>query len=303
VSFWWSLAALAVPVAAVAVSPQQRLTAAWLGGDFDELERIGAEVGSRGVRPALEADQREVTLAALAAATAVEDAWVLLLPLAETAAGPDRPLAAGASRAAVRIAVDLDRAAVLERDIPVDALQARLTAWRRLAGAPDRWPDVRVHALEIATALAAALGDDAGDADLAYDLEARLTDDEPEVRRAAAELAPQPLPWPMVTPLAEAAAGDAEPAVALAAAQALCSGLPFGDDGEPILAALGDRGLERLRALVADGDLAPVARLDGARCLVAAGGDANLEVARALAAKGPRAIRAAARDALKAPRK
>ena len=70
--------------------------------------------------------------------------------------------------------------------------------------------------------------------------------------------------------LARAAAGDADPVVALAAAGALCGDAAAADPA-PVLAALGAPGMARARALAGAPPRggSPAALLDVARCLAA----------------------------------
>jgi hypothetical protein len=81
-------------------------------------------------------------------------------------------------------------------------------------------------------------------------------------------------------------AADPDPVVALAAAQAACEGLRFGDPARPVLAALGAKGLPRLRALVADRNLSGGARLAAARCLAVDGSSASKKALATLPRRG-----------------
>jgi hypothetical protein len=251
-------------------------------GDLDEVARVGGQIGAAGIEAML-ASRPEV---ALIAASGAADRVDLLGPLAEVAGGWDRSRAAPAAEVAAEIAAALTRGSlVAEGDELVDAG----AAWRALAMRTDRWADVRVRALEVAAAVAHATSADA----LGYDLAAVLADPDPEVRRAGAELVPQPAPTATRPVLAAAIATDPDPIAALAAAQALCGDLGFGDPPAPILDALGAAGLTRLRALAtAPPDDAPgPALVDAARCLLADRDPASATAVRALATHGPRAIR------------
>lgn len=253
---------------------------AYARGDLDEVARLGGQVGAVGIEAMLGAHPE----AALTAAPGATDRAELLAPLAAIASGWDRTRAAPAAAAAAAIAAELSV-------LPVDAADLVETgrAWREIAMRADRWADVRVHALEVAAAIAHATSAD----DLGYDLAAALADGDPEVRRAAAELVPQPTPADARAPLAAAVATDRDPAVALAAAQALCGDLGFGDPAAPILAALGDAGRARLRALAGapPADAPGPALVDAARCLVADRDPASATAVRALINRGPRAVR------------
>jgi len=272
----------------VAVIP---LVAAYDRGDLDEVARQADRLGAAGLATELAGDRAD---AAIAAAPSAPDAYELLPDLARVAAGWDRTRAAPAARAAARIADALDDAG--ERDLPDDPLAAAQRDWAALAARADRWTDVRVHALEVAAHVARARHAGAG-----YDVAAMLADPDPELRRAAAELVPAPVPDDLRAPLAAAVAGDADPVAALAAAQALCGDLAS-DPPAPVLAALksaaapsAPSGLVRLRTLASTPpESAPApALLDAARCLAADDDPASAQALRALAAKGPRQIRAA----------
>ena len=267
------------------------LVAAYDRGDLDEVARQADRLGAAGLATELQGDRAD---AAIAAAPSAPDAYELLPDLARVAAGWDRARAAPAARAAARIADALDDAG--ERDLPDDALAAAQRDWAALAARADRWTDVRVHALEVAAHVGRARHAGPG-----YDVAAMLADPDPELRRAAAELVPAPVPDDLRAPLAAAVAGDADPVAALAAAQALCGDLAS-DPPAPVLAALrsaaapgAPSGLVRLRVLAsAPPDRAPApALLDAARCLAADDDPASAQALRALAAKGPRQIRAA----------
>jgi len=286
-----------LPLAAllpVMLASADGLAAAYVRGDLDEVARLGGQLGASGLAPLLAGPAAP---AAIAAAPAAPDAWELLADLAVPAAGWDRALAAPAARAAAQIARHLDAGGVERAEIADDDLAASQATWLALARRADRWADVRVHALEVVARVAAArAGDDpapGGAAPPAYDLAGFLADGDPEVRRAALELLPQPLPAPLRPALATAVADDADPAVALAAAQALCADLGFGAPAAPVLTALGGPGLARLRTLVAAG--APASQpalLDAARCLAADGSRESADAVRALAAKAPPALHA-----------
>ena len=244
------------------------LLGAYQRGDRDAVAQYGAQTGVLELSQALAAPERGERLAAIQAATSAgQDAWVLLAPLANRARERDRPVAAAAARAAVRISEDIDRRRALEWHIPADALHDRLVAWRELARDEGGWPDVRVHAMETAARLHAALGDDATEAP--FDLPSSLADPEPEVRRAALELLPMPLPNELHATVIARVTADGDPTVALVAAQTVCITIALDAKAAPILAALGDAGLARLRELVLEPGAPPSAVIDAARCLAA----------------------------------
>ncbi len=247
------------------------LRAAFLSGAPDELVRAGQRLPAARLGDALGGSDRELVLAATGAAPSAPDAIWLLVPLGELAASPDRPLAAAAARSAARIAGQLDADELLDRDVPPDWTRARVAEYRARAADAGRWTDVRVSCLEVAAHLHRSLRA----AGSAYDMAALLGDAEPEVRRAAVELAMGPLGPREIELVAARASSDDDDAVRAAAAQSLCEGLAFGDEARPVLDALGARGLGRLRALVADDDQPEVARAAASLCLVADGSPAS----------------------------
>ncbi len=244
------------------------LAAAFQRGDRDQLAHEARRAGHR-LSGALASDDRTLRLAAVAAAPEARSPWVTLAPLAKLARSIDRREAASAAWTAARIAGDLDRRTVLDQDFPVDLLHERMAAWRAVARDRGRWPDVRVHALETAAAVHRALGSDAVEAP--FDLATTALDPEPEVRRAAFELLPAPLPDELIPMVAGRVTGDGESAVALAAAQALCLGIALDADPAPLLAALGDAGLARITELTVVSGMSAAAVTDARRCLDAAG--------------------------------
>lgn len=276
-----------------------RLADALLHGTPDDIAWVGREAGAAEVAAviAIAPPDPVATRAATIAATAVDDGWTLLAPLAAQAAGWNRAAAVDATRAAATIARTLDGDRAIAEDIADDELAAIGARWLAIAAGPDRWPDVRVTALEIAARIArarkATADDDPG---LGYDLAAGLADPDPALRRAAAELVPQPTASDWYTPLARAVINDPDPAVVVAAAQALCGDLAAGDPATTILTAIGPAGLERLRTVFtakASGALPPGAVVDAARCLVADGTGPSRAAVAAVAAHAAREVRAA----------
>jgi hypothetical protein len=279
-------------LAALAASPDAIATA-YVRGDLDEVARLGAQLGAAGIAPLLVGP---IARAGIAAAPAAPDGWELLLDLATGAGSWDRHRAAPAARAAVAIARRLDADTAIAGELPDDALAARQAAWLAIAERPDRWADVRVHALEVVARLARARRATSTTAtEPGFDLATVLADEDPEVRRAACELVPAPAPPALVPVLAAAVGSDTAPTVVLAAGQALCGELADGAGGRVVLDALGESGLARLRAVIAaplPPDAPPPAALDAARCLVAAGGADNLAAVRGLAFRAPAPLRA-----------
>jgi len=94
-----------------------------------------------------------------------------------------------------------------------------------------------------------------------------LADPDPDLRAAAIALIPQPTAAALRAPLVETLLHDADDRVALAAAQALCADL-VADPPAPILDALGEPGLAKIRTLVAM-KASPGPIRDATRCLSA----------------------------------
>jgi hypothetical protein len=239
----------------------------FLVGDADEVKRAGLRLGARRIGPALGQDDPLVARAAAEAAPSAEDSIWLLAVIAPLCRSADRPLAAGAARAAVRIARGADRDAILQQDVPPDWVRHQIAAYRSIAADPGRWADVRVQALEVARDLHRALRPEAAPADAPYDLAAALADPDPEIRRAAIELLPAPPEPAVMARLAAQVAADTDPVVAGAAGLVACEGLALGDPAGAVLGALGAPGLERLRQLVSDDELSLAAREGIAQCL------------------------------------
>lgn len=283
--------AAGAPRADTGMSPPvegELLKGAFLSGSTDDVERAARSAGVRRLTLALAgaASDRVLALAAAEGAPFAEDAVWLLVPLLAAARSPDRPLAVRAARAAARIAGSLDSSELVTSDVPPDWTRARIHELRALAADSARWTDVRVSALEAASHLHRSLEAEAGPADAPYDLAAAAVDPDPELRRAAFELLRSPLAPAELAIAANAVAADQDRVVALAAGQAACDGLRFGDPARPVLAALGARGLLRLRGLVSDRTLSAGARLGAARCLVVDGSAASKKALATLPRRG-----------------
>jgi|GEM_PF-4094050 len=285
------------PTAAPAADKPAQLEAALRAGHTVDLRRLGRELGAAGLAPLLApAAPRAQRLAALEASVAAPDAPLLLGALARWAGRPDRRSAASAARAAAAIAGNLS----LTRALQLDLAPADLARWGEvymiLAAEPGRWTDVRVHALEVAAALSDAMPDTWERRP--FDLARALNAPEPQLRRAALELVPVPLPDELASTVV-AQLDDSDPSVTLAAAQAICAAVPLADDSPgrdsaaTALARLGER-LDRVRALLADpsADLLPATVLDVAHCLVADASTASVAALRQAAARLPGPARA-----------
>ncbi len=268
--------------------PVPILRAALASTDLYALPRAAEKLAAPTLERVVRGRDRVAAIAAARALPDASDGWSTLSTLAVVARRPDRPLAVAAARAAAAIADDLDPRAIEFRDIPDDILLRALAAWRAVGADPIAWPDVRVDALTVGARLAAAGIGEPGQ--LGFSIN-RLTDDEPAVRRAALELLPFSTRMPRAQ-VAERLRTEPDPEIALVAAQVLCSDLEFGDDPAPILSALGDAGLTRLRELVAEPTRSPIALLAAARCLAADDSADSRTALRQLAERGPRQIRA-----------
>lgn len=193
------------------------MTAAVERGDLDEAARQGALAGPAVVADALRSTVRTTVLAGIVAAPTTEDRAELLPALARVAAGPDRRTAIPAARAATTIAAQLAK-----RDLPDDLAPDDIAAWRakfeQLALTPGRAIEVRVAALETASALVHVLDPRA----LGYDLAKAIADPDPEIKIAAVELVPRPASGALFAMIAPAVA-DSDDAVAFAAALTICA--------------------------------------------------------------------------------
>lgn len=271
----------------------ERMQSSIEAGDVDEAIRQGQLAGPVIVERALASRSRATRLAAIAAAPGVEGRSELLVGLAHAAAGPDRRIAIPAATSARAIARELQRAA--ERDeLSDDHAAADLVTWRdawaERALDRERWIELRVLALDVTAALELAIArarareGERAEPGIGVSIEAALADPDPAFRRAAIEVVPVPTPHGLRATLAAAVVRDTDPRVALAAAQALCADL-VADPAAPILDALGEPGLQRIRTLVTLDD-APVAVVrDAARCLRADPSPASRAALRAIAGR------------------
>lgn len=218
------------------------MTAAIERGDREEASRQGVLGGPATVEKALASATRATVLAGIAAAPMVEGRAELLAALATVTASPDRRIAIPAGRAARTIARQLARARQHD-EVPDDLDPADVGTWKALfeavASNQARHIEVRVLALDTVAALATVTGDAIG-----YDLTTALADPDPAFRRIAIELVPRPMPAAARAPLALAVTSDADPVIALAAAQVVC-----GDDPVGARAQLGTHGIDRIKLL------------------------------------------------------
>lgn len=174
----FSLSFLGLFVAGIA-----SMTSALERGDIDEAARQGVLAGPAVVEKALTSPKRATRLAGIAAAPSVEDRAELLPALAAVAAGPDRRTAIPAARAAAAIARELST-----RHLPDDLAPGDLDDWRAsfeaLARDRDRFVEIRVTALDVATSLAHVTDPTAA----GFDVAAFAKDPDPDVRAAAEAL-------------------------------------------------------------------------------------------------------------------
>jgi hypothetical protein len=231
------------------------MTAAVERGDLDEAARQGAMAGPAVVEQALRSNVRETVLAGIVAAPASEDRAELLVALAKVAGGGDRRTAIPAARAARTIAERLAKKE-LPDDIAADDVQAWRDVYEHLALAKGRVIEVRIAALETAS----ALGHVADPMALGFDLAKVMADPDPALRVAALELIPRPTAKAMYAVIVPAL-GDASAAVSFAAADSLCA--DAGDDPAAVKAALGATGTAQIKAIA---KTHPAAK-DLARCV------------------------------------
>ena len=235
------------------------MKAAMERGDPDEAGRQGALAGPAIVEQALASPDRITQLAGIAAATATEDRAELLDALARLAAGADRRTALPAVRAARTIARELAKKERADDLAPEDVTHWR-AAYAQLAADRTRWIELRILALDTASALAP---DGAG-----LPLDTSLADPDPALRRAALTNLAVPIPVDHRASIAKTIVADADTLVVLTAGQVLCADLAV-DPAQPILDALAEPGLARLRTAVAHDDAPRIALKEIARCLAA----------------------------------
>ena len=293
----WLAGTVIVAVAAAGAVELDGLRHATERGDVDEIARVGVLAGPAVVERALEADDRMAQLGGIVAAPAVAQREQLLPALAEVARGGDQRTALPAAWAARAIA-PRSRQEDRPDDVAAEDVADWRAMWLALAMRGDRWIEVRTAALATAAELARVGGGGSSDVDVGFELAAVLADPDPALRAAALALVPQPAPTALRATIAAAVANEAGPRVALVAAQALCADL-VADDPAPVLAALGDAGLARIRALVTtipDDARADIGAIrDVARCLAAGASPDSATALRALFAHADPQLLAALR--------
>lgn len=193
--------------------------------------------------------------------------------LARATAAPDRQLAAPAALAASELAHAIDVFDVDQQEIPRSSLHALELEWLTLATQRERWVDLRIYALDVASRLHDLQRDHgAPTSDAVW--RTFLEDDDPQMRAAALVLVPdaknlQNAILPILT-------SDASEEVSLAAGQRLCGPLRLELANLPTLS---DVALAKLGALARNRDLPIFDRVHLAPCLVANG---SVESRRAL---------------------
>jgi len=242
------------------------LTAAYLAGDRTEVDRPGECRGAAGLRTDLGSPDRLTVLTAIAAASAADDGWALLAPLAARANEPDRSIASRAARAAADIAGSLDRELMITHEAPPGPMRDVMADWLRIAFDADRWPDVRVRALEVASSLSQALGPDG----IELNWIQSISDDDPEMRRAALELAPTPISDDIADAAGKVLESDPSDDVAGVAGQILCDSLRE-RAWKQVQKRLGRGGMARIRKIAAATGQPSVVRAALADCLRADG--------------------------------
>jgi|GEM_PF-5089045 len=241
----WLAFLLAVSVVAAAPAPADELVTAYVAGDADALAEAAGHESPAELDRRLHDNHRLARLSTIAALFSVDDPWPQLTGLAAAATDADRPVAVAASHAASTIARRLNPGVLEDRDVNRSAVAAALERFRKLVANQGRWADVRVLALETSTLLGMSLGDDTTPAFVTN----QIKSDEPEVRRAALELLPQPLSKASRA-AAAAAVSDKDDLVAATAAAVMCQGISAGDPPKPVREALGDRGRARVNAFL-----------------------------------------------------
>ncbi len=223
-------------------------------------------------------------------AQAPGDTWPSLGSLAETAAHPDRSLAAPAVLLASELAHSIDAFDVDEKEIPPGALQIFQSLWLEIAAEDKRWVDIRIYALDVAMQLHRVLGTHSGTEPKENWLPF-LEDADPQMRAAALTLLP---PAPKLTPIVLALLADGRSEqVSLAAAQRLCG--PLGSTSTRRL-ALPPEVVVRLQSLAGNRHLPITARVDLAPCLFAENSLPSRRALGVLLQESPPALRRALRD-------
>ena len=237
------------------------IRAAFENGDDQQIAIEARSLSAKAYAELLSSNRRTRIAAALALSTR-EDAVEFLDALALAAESPDRVVSVVAARAAHQVTAQLNHTLIAEREITRSELGGALSKWHALARNPQRRIDVRVVALEISQRIANHLADKPGAAVVEL-----IADDDPQMRTAAFELLPAPLPAPHQARVVAALNNETDDYATIAAASALCGGVDFGDDASA-RSKLTLQARANLAKLLGSKRMSASARLDASFCLV-----------------------------------
>lgn len=228
---------------------------------------------------------QNISAAALRAVPADSAGWVAMDELAAAAASPDRSLASLAALRASQVAHAVDAFDLEEQEIARATLRSYRTTWLAIASHANRWIDIRVYALDVATRLQVLLAT-FGETAPAPLWTPFLDAADPEMRVAAITLVPES--GELSKRLREILTGEQPDEVALSAAQRICGPLREDVSGTPTLEA---PALERLQALARATSLPIIARTQLAPCLLVDGSVESRRTLAILLQKSPPALR------------
>tara|TARA_R110002096_G_scaffold299503_5_gene494109 strand:- start:18355 stop:19191 length:837 start_codon:yes stop_codon:yes gene_type:complete len=228
---------------------------------------------------------QNISAAALRAVPPDSNGWVAMDALEAAAASPDRALAALAALRASQVVHAVDAFDLEEQEIARATLRSYRTAWLAIASNENRWVDIRVYALDVATRLQALLAT-FGETAPAPLWQPFLSSSDPEMRVAAITLVPESVD--LSKALREFLIGEQPEEVALSAAQRLCGPLREELSDTPKLDA---PALERLQALARATSLPIIARTQLAPCLLVDGSVQSRRTLAILLQKSPPALR------------
>ncbi|MCP4447333.1 MAG: hypothetical protein GY811_18590 [Myxococcales bacterium] len=226
-----------------------------------------------------------VSLAAIEAIAQGEAKWRDLEVLARGAAQPDRVLAGPAALTASELAHTLDAFDIDAKEIPRASLRTLEAQWLEIATNSERWVDIRIYALDVASRLDKLLRLHGGLPQASL-WTAFLEDADPQMRAAALVFVPDA--DELVQVAIEMLLEDTSEEVSLAAGQRLCGPLRIAPTGLPSIDA---KAVHQLQVLASNNRLPVVSRAHLAPCLLA---DASLPSRRALGLllqKSPPALR------------
>ncbi len=224
----------------------------------------------------------QLSRAALDALSQEAPHWENLAILATAAALPDRVLAAPAAQIGSELAHTIDSFDVEDKEIPRASLRALQLRWLQIADTKDRWVDIRVYALDVASRLHALQQPPERSAPETL----WLVFLDPQMRSAALTFVPETEALRQVA--TKMLISDASEEVSLAAGQRLCGPLRIGAADLP---TLDDQALAKLQALASKQELPITARSHLAPCLVADGSMNSRRALGFLLQKSPPALR------------